>query len=433
MKLFISILFLFSLIFFESTHIKAEEKSKDVSFLKASGQLPETVSSLKFSAVAYSAEGKLYLINQLQPTVLVLDKKMNFVGEFFTGLENPTSIAVDSGERIIVADATGNMVSIIGSTGQIVTKFKTWRPYSVATLSDGKIVITSPRKSGLIHLYDRKGTKLKSFGDAAILADTIQQSRFLNRGKVAADSADNIFYVSEFTVNPNIKKFSSDGKLLMQAPIEGDTVNVQRVFGKQLALNAKQDELTGAVLVNTISVDRVTGHLWIGMNGSSKYGSVYQYDSQGNKLSEIALTTRVSTGKAIVSASVKALSVQNNSLFASTEFGTNNYVPTNTLSNKDINIDQCGIPQIWDDCTVTCRSGTSTDTISCKSRLAGSLNISDKVIVAKSCSSGGSRADCSVTLCDKTTGDRTQHSASVECPPPILRDPSEEDEEGQQS
>jgi hypothetical protein len=55
-------------------------------------------------------------------------------------------------------------------------------------------------------------------------------------------------------------------------------------------LKTKEGENSGGFTVITATVDATTGHLWIGMNGTSKQGTVYEYSPEGAKLKEYAFS-----------------------------------------------------------------------------------------------------------------------------------------------
>jgi hypothetical protein len=198
--------------------------------------------------------------------------------------------AIDSKGNIYVADSKANEVAVSNSRGQVQSRFSVPRPYSIAALKDGNVVIASPSNNSLLHVYTPEGRWLRSFGEVKSFdRSSASQNNTLNRGKVLIDSFDNIYFVSQFALDPYVLKFSPKGKHLAEFPVTGAAVGLQREVAARVLANSSSDSVGGILMLTSASMDAETNHIWISMNGSSETGLIYEYNAKGEKLKEYAL------------------------------------------------------------------------------------------------------------------------------------------------
>jgi len=182
------------------------------------------------------------------------------------------------------ADST---VQIVNSQGRQLNKLPTVFPWSIAVLSNGNIVVASPVNGKNLHLYNGQGLLLASFGDIRPFDPSQTENEFLNKGRVVVGPGDQIYYVSTYAPQPYVLRFSSEGQLLGEFPIEGEAVDLQTGFTREF-LNRRGFCNGGVTIITSAVVHPETGHLWIAMNSLSTQGTVYEYDQTGTKLREFA-------------------------------------------------------------------------------------------------------------------------------------------------
>lgn len=202
-----------------------------------------------------------------------------------------TSKLATSGVRGYTAyqDADSEVV-ILDSTGKQVAKFSTYPVYSLHILGNGNLVVASPVGKNFLHIYDLAGRLIKSFGslNAYTLPEVDGAERqFLHQGKLLVDAADNIYYVFQFI--PVIEKYSPAGKLLVERQVQGEAIEMQQELAQRFLSNKAPGPVGGIEVINSATLDPLTNHLWICMNGSSSTGVVYEYSERVDKLQEYAL------------------------------------------------------------------------------------------------------------------------------------------------
>jgi hypothetical protein len=246
-------------------------------------------------ASAPSASAKqLYVLSRDTGNILIRDVENRRNQNISTPESALRAIAVGSrGQMYLAGDS---QIRVIDDTGRSLNTFSVPSPSSIAALGDGRVLVASPNSEQLLNVYNAEGLLLGRLGQVKHFdADNDVQNSFLNRGKVAVSPTGEIYYVSMFAATPTVQKFSSQGKLLSEFAIEGEAVDLQLRHAREF-LSAKSAETVGGFYVITAAaIDPGTGHLWVGMNGSSRYGEVspesgvvYEYSSDGVKLAEYA-------------------------------------------------------------------------------------------------------------------------------------------------
>jgi hypothetical protein len=284
------------------------------------------------------------------------------------------------------------------------------------------------------------------------------ENRYLHRGRVVVDAADNIYYVSNYV--PLVQKFSAEGKLLYETKVEGEAVEGQQEVARRFLGGKEAQQVGGVEILTGAAVDRQTGHLWISMNGSSNAGVVYEYDAGGVKLREYALQVNFPGAPPAGITGVRDIAVTDSRLFVLTpqnqvhsfdretasiasrgsrKFGRQaalfDFIPAAwTGGSYAPPIQSCGTNQPWPGCSFicpgpSCVNGTPTTTSSngstqdCKAALFSSLS-PGYTVVAAPCTPypagtamhlrGGCKGD--VTICRE--GVNTSHTVTLDCPAP---------------
>ena len=214
---------------------------------------------------------------------------------------NVKSFAVGNQQEVYLgqSDSTVHKVS---SDGRRLTAIRTVFPWSIAVLSNGNVVVASPVNGKNLHLYNSQGLLLSSFGDIRPFDASQAQNDFLNQGRVVVGRGDEIYYVSTFAPQPLTKEFISRRGVCS----------------------------LGVTIITSATVDPETGHLWLGMNGLSTQGTVYEYDRTGTKLREFALLVESNNKRKNVT-HVKDIAVSGDSLSILTWGGTYGFTLSEVL------------------------------------------------------------------------------------------------------
>lgn len=137
---------------------------------------------------------------------------------------------------------------------------------------------------------------------------------------MVAGPGDQIYYVSTYAPQPYVLRFSAEGQLLGEFPVEGEAVDLQTDFAKEF-LERREFCRGGVTVITSAAVSPETGHLWLGINGLSTQGTVYEYDQTGNKVRELAFLLNPNTKLQNVT-HVKDIAISGDSLSLLTWGGT---------------------------------------------------------------------------------------------------------------
>ena len=237
--------------------------------------------------LAPSKDGRsLYALDALTGELTVYEKNGNApkkVADLFLHVE---AFAVGPKRELYLAQSDST-VRIVTSDRRRLNAFHTVYPRSIAVLSNGNVVVASPFKGKNLHLYNGQGILLASFGDMRLFDANVAENEFLNQGRVVVGPGDQIYYVSTYAPQPYVLRFSSEGALLNEFQIEGEAVDLQTGLTEEF-LKRRGFCSGGVTVITAASVSPETGHLWVGMNGLSTQGLVYEYDQTGTKVREFA-------------------------------------------------------------------------------------------------------------------------------------------------
>lgn len=363
---------------------------------------------------------------------------------------NTPKPALSGAHRYTAYQDQDSKVFILDQTGQQVAKFSTYPVYSLNVLSNGNVVVASPVGKNFLHIYDLAGRLIKSFGQIntnAIPDVDDAEKQFLHQGKLLIDAADNIYYVFRFI--PLIEKYSPAGKLLVERRVEGEAIEIQQEIAQRFLSNKAPGSVGGIDVINSATLDPLTGHLWICMNGSSSTGVVYEYGDRGDKLREYALEVDFWPSHRITGAKDIAITMSNLYVLAPAPVVISFNIrdeSTWKLDSGDVSIQEaapCGTTQTWDNCRftcpgITCSGGQPTATSSDGSRLDCRYSLQqalapNPVLIQSVCSTypqgyPGSttppipphpRGACqdSVTVC--YNGQNYTASVVIDCPAPV--------------
>lgn len=310
---------------------------------------------LAMATGAYKGHQRFYVFHS--NSIIIYDEEYRILSRLDTsGDFYPSDPVVDSEGNVYLINSATDDIVFLNPSGQWGGSFRAQeRPYSLAVLSNGNIVIASPNGGKLFHVYDTSGHKLRSFGDIKVFdVANDAQNLFLNRGKVVVDSSDNIYFVFKYAPTPTVLKFSRKGKFISEFAIDGDAINLQVEAARKYLGTKPSNEVGGIVMTNSATIDPSTGHLWICLNGSSKSGLVYEYSPKGKKLREYSFLLTLPSIRPIVLTLVTDILVRDTSIYVvlgGEVFSTSSnkaLAPGDFVSTQDT----CPTQQTWEACGV---------------------------------------------------------------------------------
>ncbi|MFY9556878.1 MAG: hypothetical protein WAV47_19375 [Blastocatellia bacterium] len=364
-------------------------------------------------------------------SVIVYDQERRVLSKVDTsGGFYPTDPVVDSDGNVYLINSATEEIGMLSPTGQWRGSFRVQeRPYSLALLSNGNVVIASPNDGKLLHIYDTSGRKLRSFGDLKLYDLTNDsQNLFLNKGKVVVDSSDNIYYVFKYAPAPTVLKYSKKGKLISEFAIEGTSINLQVEAARKYLRTKPSNEVGSIVITNSATIDPTTGNLWICMNGSSRSGLVYEYSTKGKKLREYSVLLDVSSVRSPVLTYVTDILVRTPSIYVVVDSGVYLGSANDALAPGDFVFpqDTCPQQQSWSACAANCIPGSCPPTVNCKAALQGAVG-EGPYVTGSTCQQLGAgqgtppkpNGGCiaTVTVCNQVTGVQTTTSSNLDCSP----------------
>jgi hypothetical protein len=369
-------------------------------------------------AVSSSKNPLFYLLNA-DRRVVVYDLNHKPIQVLIPRLISPDAIAVDATGRLYVADSNANQINVLSTKGELIKTLAVHQPLSIAVLSNGNVVVASPYNGQLLHVYDSSGRELNSFGSLKQFeSKSDMENSFLNRGKVLVDSADTIYFVYKYAPIPMAQRYSPKGKLLSEFTISGNAIDVQLEVAKEFLKNRTPTKIGGIGIVNSAALDPDTGHLWIGMNGSSDSGVLYEYKLNGKKLQEYQLLADAASYPMGMITSVSHVVISPPSVYAFTMYGALrfNLDRMGPDSKGDFHTEAtCPVAVEFNNCKTPCGTDTPNDDKDCKAELEASVNMSGRRITHYSCNSTPASCTMEITLCKESNGTETTHNISLQC------------------
>jgi hypothetical protein len=141
---------------------------------------------------------------------------------------------IDAQGRVFLADRAANAIRIFAPDGTPAGNISVVAPTSVAALATGEVAVTSLRSNKLITVYaehpDATGARpaasgwraVREFGEPASIADSdapADLNRFLNIGRLARDSANQIYYAFAYAPEPTVRKYDAYGYKLYESEL----------------------------------------------------------------------------------------------------------------------------------------------------------------------------------------------------------------------
>jgi hypothetical protein len=291
--------------------------------LQASERVLEEVPSI--TDITWSAKDDLlYGVSTTNPGLYAYEpvsKTAKQVGALT--LNGGSVAAAPSGDVYVSAGESG--VLALNQTKPTVRRVATRSWHSLSLLADESLVVSPSDDNSLFSIFKSpRGTAKRVGQKKEFVVKGTAQNEFFNQGVVAVNQLDNtIYYVFTHALVPTVQHFNKEGELLAEFQVEGAAIDLQAGLTKQI-LRAKAGEncAGGFTVITSATVDPTTGHLWLGMNGSSKHGTVYEYSREGVKLKEYAFLLKQPSSLGDIITGINGLVVRAPFIYVLTSQGT---------------------------------------------------------------------------------------------------------------
>ncbi len=310
------ILFLLAVVVFTAGSLAANVYLQ-ISLITLQSSASSFTQTSLIEAIVASPDSQKYYTVDREGRVAIYDKDLNLSKAYFTQTKGP--LAVGPQGHLYFLDSPSKL-RVMNPAGVTYVAFSILPPVSLGVLKNGNIVVAAPVNEKLFHIYSQTGRPLKNFGEIKLFdANNKQQNKLLNTGKILVSSSDEIYYVYKYA--PIIQKYSGQGQLIAEYSVEGTAISLQLEALNRFLSKKRTEEIGGITVINSADLDPQTGHLWLCMNGSSRSGVVYEYDSNGIKLREYALIFAASTTTPLIITNVWDIVVRNQFMYILTTQG----------------------------------------------------------------------------------------------------------------
>ncbi|HEX2269945.1 MAG TPA: hypothetical protein VHH35_10435 [Pyrinomonadaceae bacterium] len=310
--------------------------------LQASERVFEEVPSI--NGITWSAKDSLlYGVSATNPGLYAYEpvsKTAKQVGALT--LNGGSVAAAPSGDVYVSAGESGVLALSKEQPGGKRVANRSW--HSLALLADDTVVVSPSDDNSLFSTFKSPGGPVKRIGRKKEFAvKGTAQNEFFNQGVVAVNQVDNtIYYVFTHALIPTVQLFNKEGELLSEFQVQGAAIDLQTGLTKQiLQAKAGKNCAGGFTVITSATVDPTTGHLWVGMNGSTKHGTVYEYSPEGVKLKEYAFLLKQPSNLGDIITGINGLVVRAPFIYVLTsqgavyKFNLNNDVAASLRERRD--------------------------------------------------------------------------------------------------
>jgi hypothetical protein len=437
--------------------------------LQASERVLEEVPSI--TGITWSAKDDLlYGVSAANPGLYAYEPESKTAKQVGALTLNGGSVAAaPSGDVYVSAGESG--VLALSQAKPAVKRVANRSWHTLALLADDSLVVSPSDDNSLFSTFKSSGGPVKRIGQKKeFVVKGTPQNEFFNQGIVAVNQVDNtIYYVFTHALTPTVQHFNAEGELLSEFQVEGAAIDLQAGLTNQI-LRAKEGEncARGFTVITSATVDPTTSHLWLGMNGSSKHATVYEYSPEGVKLKEYAFLLKQPSDLGDIITGINGLVVRAPFIYVLTSQGAvYKFNLEDDVSAKlralraELKDGQAKTPAVtqmvkyvrsfWTPapaalallqlpcpqeqpltCQVNCKPNTSPPVRNCGAEAKSILPLGDIVIGQTACNNTGTGAfgqpSCvvSYTVCRSTNnGDRYSTTYTAVCNPPACEPPKE--------
>ena len=232
-------------------------------------------------AIARDASGRYYVLTAPGPAVLIYGADGKRTGQLPAKPTKENSIifgddlVLDSSGRLVVADRGANAIKVFSLDGSPPLIFPIVAPTSIASLGEGELAVASLRSDRLVTVFDSQGKILRAFGEPTQVATGADRglptlNRFLNIGRLAADSAGHLYYAFSYLPEPTVRKYDRYGYASLEIELNAlDLYPAAQATRREIerqSQNPGQSPQLKPILA-AVAVDPATQEIWVAHGG----------------------------------------------------------------------------------------------------------------------------------------------------------------------
>jgi len=270
-------------------------------------------------AVARDSAGRYYVLTAPGPAVLIYGADGKRTGQLPAKPTKENSIVfgddlvLDSTGRLVVADRGANAIKVFSLDGELAPSevegppliFPIVAPTSIASLGEGELAVATLRSDRLVTVFDSTGKILRAFGEPTQVATGTDRglptlNRFLNIGRLAADSAGHLYYAFSYLPEPTVRKYDRYGYASLEIELNAlDLYPAAQATRREIerqSQNPGQSPQLKPILA-AVAVDPATQEIWVAHGGllihfgadGSRRGLYRTYTPAGVRLEATAI------------------------------------------------------------------------------------------------------------------------------------------------
>jgi len=240
-------------------------------------------------SVARDAAGRYYVLTAPGPAVLIYSADGKRTGQIPVKPTKENSIVfgddlvLNSSGRLVVADRGANAIKVFSLDGELAPSevegppliFPIVAPTSIASLGEGELAVTTLRSDRLVTVFDSTGKILRAFGEPTQVATGTDRglptlNRFLNIGRLAADSAGHLYYAFSYLPEPTVRKYDRYGYASLEIELNAlDLYPAAQATRREIerqSQNPGQSPQLKPILA-AVAVDPATQEIWVAHGG----------------------------------------------------------------------------------------------------------------------------------------------------------------------
>jgi hypothetical protein len=241
-----------------------------------------------------SHNGKYFLTDFEGNRILIVNERMELerdFGRIGSGpgrLFHPGYLDIGPDGTVFVEDAGNERIAKFDQSGNYLGELRVPPHLGLAVGSQNELYLGDPYEGHLVSVYSSSGQKLRSFGQLKKFSDVYgpafsdkdaPYTIAFNRVRLATDEEGNV-YVS-FMLTPLIQKYSPNGTLLFERPLEGPELDqLFEAIQKTKYIATRGDGADARIIALDPVIDPSNGNIMVPLVD----GSIYVADREGRKI-----------------------------------------------------------------------------------------------------------------------------------------------------
>lgn len=187
---------------------------------------------------------------------------------------------VDAKHQVYAADRGANRVLVFSAAGEVVRAVSVPEPVSIAVLPDDELAVATLREPHLVSVFGKTGHLVREFGDPEQISQRLELNRFLNVGRIVADTDGHVNYGFQYFPEPLVRQFDRHGYATQDISYTAlDALPAAQAVRREIERQEKRGSAPLFKRVLTaIGVDRDSGEVWMALGNT-----LLRFDKEGNR------------------------------------------------------------------------------------------------------------------------------------------------------